>query len=268
MRSADPRPTVDSAPAQLSRRALTRGAVWATPAVVVATAAPAYAASPCSTSYSYVLNWPTGYTRTSALAGTASIAPSGGTGGTNVTMTLAATAIGANVPDVDRNLQVPANTGTGTTLDPVVTSLGGRAGERGVRLHHATSTAGRANRQELTITFSRPVRGLTFYITDIDTITNPAYSDRVELIGRDAQGGAVAYGQTLDGITGAGTEASPWLRTADQNVPENSAGAQVQVAFGATTAVRSLLLTYWNATGGTQYHRVFIGRMSFTAFGC
>lgn len=235
--------------------------------MAVAAAAPAYAASTCSTTYSYALNWPTGYTRTSAVAGTASIAPAGGTGGTNVTMTLAAAAVGSNVPDATRNLQVPADTGTPSTIDPVVTSLGGRAGERGIRLQQ-TSPAGRGNRQVLTITFSRPVRGLTFFITDIDTITNPAYSDRVELIGRTAQGASVTFDQTLDGITGLGTEVSPWLRSADQNVPENSAGAQVQVAFGAATAVSSLELTYWSATGTTQYHRIFIGRMSFTAFGC
>ncbi|GAB3247225.1 hypothetical protein GCM10027425_02890 [Alteromonas gracilis] len=235
--------------------------------MAVAAAAPAYAASNCSTSFSYALNWPTGYTRTSALAGTASIAPSSGTGGTNVTMTLAAAAVGANVPDATRNLQVPADTGTPTTIDPVVTSLGGRAGERGIRLQQ-TSPAGRGNRQVLTLAFSRPVRGLTFFITDIDTITNPAYSDRVELIGRDAQGGTVAFNQIRDGITGDGTFESPWLRAADLNVPENNAGAQVQVTFGAATAVSSLELTYWSATGTTQYHRIFIGRMAFTALGC
>lgn len=243
---------------------MTRGAVWATPLVAVAAAAPAYAASPCSTRYSYTLDWPTGYTRASATSGTATIS---GTGGTAVTMTLASTSVGANVPDAIRNLDVPPNTGTPTTIDPVVTSLGGRTGERGVRLQQ-TSPAGRANRQVLTMSFSRPVSGLTFFITDIDTITNPAYSDRVELIGRTAQGASVAFGQTLDGITGSGTEASPWLRSADQNVPENNAGAQVQVAFAAGAAVSTLEMTYWSATGTTQYHRVFIGRMSFTALGC
>ena len=71
-------------------------------------------------------------------------------------------------------------------------------------LYHASSTAGRGNRQEVTITFSRPVRGLKFYVTDIDTITSPAYSDRVELTAKNAANGNVPFGYVNDGITGAG----------------------------------------------------------------
>ena len=36
----------------------------------------------------------------------------------------------------------------------------------------------------------------------------------------------------------------------------------------ASTDVKSLVLTYWNASGGTQYHRVFLGDLSFSALGC
>lgn len=255
-----------------TRRTLVRNVAWTIPVVSAAATAPAFAASPCATRYDYTISWPTGYVRDSATAGTVTL--TGPVGTSSLTMTLSSVSVGANVPDATRNLQVPANTTppAATTLDPVVTNLGGRTGERGLRLHHQTSAATRDARQELTITFSRPVADLGFYITDIDTITNPAYSDRVELIGRNAAGGIVAHTPVPDGVTGTGVAGDPWRRTGDANVSENSAGAQVRVDFpqtpAAATDVKSMLLTYWNNTGGTQYHRIFIGRMTFTALGC
>jgi len=240
--------------------------------VAVAATAPAFAASPCSDRYTYQLNWgTTSYNRGGARSGTATVSSWDSSA---VTVTFASvSSTTANVPDPSRNLSVPSNTGTGTTADPVVSSLGGRSGERGVMLYHASSTMGRANRQEVTITFSRSVRGLTFYVTDIDTIVSPAYSDRVEIVGRNASGAVVGFGYTPDGVTGAGTATDPWKRTGDSNVNENAAGAQVLVNFTATTPssatdVKTVVLTYWNATGGSQYHRVFLGDLQFTAVGC
>lgn len=251
-----------------SRRAIVRGAAWSVPVVAVAATAPAFAASPCATTYSFRLDWgTTTYRRTDARNATASVTS---VGATPLTVTFTSTSSSsANVPDPNRNLSVPPNTGTATTADPVVTSLGGRAGERGVMLYHASSTPGRANRQDVAISFSRPVRGLKFWITDIDTIASPAYSDRVELVGYTAAGAIVPFSSTNDGITGSGSAASPWLRTSDANVSENAGGAQTLVDFSASTAeVKSLVLTYWNNAGGTQYHRVFVGDLEFTALGC
>lgn len=256
-----------------SRRSVVRGAAWSVPVVSMAAAVPAYAASPCQTYYPFLLDWgTTAYSRTNARSSSASVTSSGATS-LDVSF-LSTSSTTANVPDPTRNLTVPANTGTGTTADPVVNNLGGRTGERGVMLYHATSTAGRDNRQEVTITFARAARGLTFWITDIDTITTPAYSDRVELIGRNASGAVVTFKQTLDGVLGTGAAGDPWRRTTDANVSENSAGAQVFVDFTPATTpapatdVKTLTLTYWNNTGGTQFHRVFLGDMRFTALGC
>jgi hypothetical protein len=238
---------------------------WSAPVVAVAATAPAYAASPCQTRYTYALDWgTTTYSRTDARSSSASVTTSGGT---PVSVTFKSVSAGANVPDSTRNLKLAANTGSSTTADPVVTSLGGRSGERGIMIYHSSSTAGRGNRQEVTITFGRVVSALKFWITDIDTIALPAYSDRVELIGYNSVGAVVPFGSTNDGITGDGSQGSPWLRTSDSNVSENAAGAQTFVNFGATD-VKSMKLTYWNATGGTQYHRIFLGDLSFTAMGC
>lgn len=256
-----------------SRRSVVRGVAWSVPVVSVAATAPAFAASPCQTLYPYRLDWgTTSYTRTDARAATASVTTTT-TGGTPVPVTFRSVSVGDNVPDAARNLTVPANTGTGTTADPVVANLGGRAGERGVMLYHATSAIGRPNRQEVTITFGRPVRNLQFWVTDIDTITSPAYSDRVELIGLNAANVAVPFTSANDGVTGDGSQTNPWLRSTTGNVSENAAGAQTSVSFvksspADATDVKSLKLTYWNATGGTQYHRIFLGDLTFSALGC
>lgn len=260
-----------SDPRTPSRRSVVRGVAWSVPVVSVAATAPAFAASPCQIRYFYRLDWgTTSYSRADARNASASVTT---TGGTPVSVSFRSVSVGANTPDSTRNLKVPPNTGTSTTADPVVTSLGGRPGERGVMLYHASSTAGRGNRQEVTITFGRPVRNLQFWITDIDTISMPAYSDRVELVGHNAAGVVVPFSSTNDGVTGAGSEASPWRRTSDSNVSENAAGAQTSVSFAkaspsSATDVKSMRLTYWNATGGTQYHRIFLGDLSFTAMGC
>jgi hypothetical protein len=255
-----------------TRRTLVRNVAWSVPVVAVAATAPAYAASPCSDRYSYLLDWgTTPYTRASYRSSFATVSSADSSpvtvsfSSTSFSNDLANnTALSNNQPDQARNLTVPANTGTATTADPVVNSLGGRAGERGVMLYHASSLAGRGNRQEVTISFSRPVRGLSFWITDIDTITTPAYSDRVELVSTPAS----SRTQTLDGVTGTGVQGDPWLRAADSNVSENAAGAQVRVAYPTTTDITSVKVVYWNATGGTQYHRIFLGDLAFTAIGC
>lgn len=252
-----------------SRRTLVRGAAWTVPVVAVAATAPALAASPCSTTYPYRLNWGTpgsSFARASARSATA-LATAAGAGAVTVTFTSVSTTA-ANVPDPARNLTVPPSTGTATLQDPVITSLGGASGEQGMRLHHTTSTAGSGIRQTLTIGFSRTVTGLSFAITDIDNLLTSGYqyADRVYLSGDTIRT------QTLDGLRGTGTSTDPWRRTDDRdrnidgNVNENSAGAKVTVTY--TAPVDVLTLDYYNLLGGTQYHRIFLGDFTFTALGC
>lgn len=265
---------------QPTRRTLVRSAAWSVPVVAAATAAPAFAAS-CARQ-NFTMNWqPTNFSRAGYRSGTGT-APGTVAGSVAVSVSLASNSFsgdvltntgGNNLPDQTRNLTIPANTGNSTTADPVVTSLGGRAGERGVMFNHASSAVGRGNRQEVTITFSRPVRALNFFITDIDSLASPAYSDRVELVGRNSAGAVVTFSPTPDGVTGTGLQGDPWQRAASGNVSENSAGAQVRVDFtkstpSVATDVKTLVLTYWNNSGGTQYHRIFLGNMGFSAAGC
>ena len=67
----------------------------------MAAAAPAYAASPCSTTFPYRLDWgTTAYTKLTADSATATITPSSGTGGTPVTIDLYGEAVGATAWEV------------------------------------------------------------------------------------------------------------------------------------------------------------------------
>jgi hypothetical protein len=253
-----------------TRRSVVAASAWAAPLVVVGTAAPAFAASACVTSYTYLLDWgSTPFNRSSALSAFAIVSSSNG--GPPIYVVFSSSATGANVPDATRNLDVPANTGTGTNLDPVVTRLGGIPGMRGVRFQHASSTAGRSNRQEIVVSFRSGstagplvnVTGLSFYVTDIDAITTSPYSDRVEIVPN-----LPAASQTKDAaINGLGTQASPWLTSSlNTNVGENSSGARVSLAF--PSPISQFSLTYWNASGGAQYHRIFLTDFLFEVPSC
>ena len=233
------------------------GSAWAAPIIVAGTAAPAFAASPCGTDHNYLLDWgSTPFNRTAGgISAYATVASSNG--GPAVYVTFAATSTAGNVPDPARNLTIPPNTGTSTNLDPVVTSLGGIPGMRGVRLQRETSNPNRNSRQEVVVTFRSGsqvgppvnVSGLNFYITDIDAITTSPYSDRVEVVPNLA-----AANQAKDAaITGLGTFASPWATTVpNSNVNENSAGARVSLAF-PIPAMSQFTLTYWNDEGGSRF---------------
>jgi hypothetical protein len=271
-----------SAASRPSRRTVVRTAAWTVPAVSAAAAAPAYAASCDRQTYS--MNWSESNFSRASLRSATGTAYGNQTGNRPVIITMTSVSYSNNAvnndittsnnrPDASRNLNLPPQTdGADPDLDPGVTSLGGRAGERGIRLQHSRSDAGRGNRQELTLSFSRPVQSLTFFVTDIDRIGVTqngvlyGYEDRVEI----SSSPAIALAQrtqTPDGVLGNGIQGDPWYRTANENRDENLAGAQVKVQFPATN-LNSVTLTYWNNAGTGIYHRVFLGNLSFSAMGC
>jgi hypothetical protein len=228
----------------LTRRSLTRGAVWTAPAIVVGVAAPAYAAS-CTSAYR--LNWGTTPYTTSSNSGSATVSATSG-GGTPVVVTFASTITGS-VNRSSENLTVPATTNIG--------GLG--AGERGLSLRHTNISSGRSNRQTVNITFSRPVTGLSFTFTDIDSNESwlsGDFWDRIELSG-------VRTFVSAANVTGQGTQAQPWyLNNDDNDLGDTSSAGNVTVTYAA--AVTSITVVYWsNQAGGDQ--RVFLGDFTFTA---
>ena len=270
-------PRAESSGPTPSRRAVVRGSAWTAPLLVVSTAAPAFAASTCNTTYSYRLNWgTTEFTRTSATSASARIVSST-VGGPDIYAVFAVQTFGNNAPDATRNLTVPSAAGADAQLDPAITNLGGLgAGERGVRLQNQTSGAGRANRQQLTVTFRRGstagtivnAKTLSFWVTDIDAITTSPYADRVELSGTFNQARDANIRGNGTNVAESNNNVGPWRNSnTNNNLGENSAGARVQVTY--TTDVTAFTLAYWNASSpGTQYHRIFLSDFVFTSTGC
>lgn len=257
-----------------SRRTVVRGAAWSVPVIAVATTAPAFAASPCDIQ-AYRLDWgnsvgQTVYAKNATTnVGTATVA--GSAGGGAITVTLASTTVGS-VSRANDNLTVSTETNIG--------NLG--AGERGLNIaHNEGITAGRANRQEIAIRFSRAVTGLSFTITDIDSRRsnvggwwNPRYEgwyDRVELTGSRT---ATMAGSS---VIGAGTDTNensngsgPW-RHPDEDTNASNTGSSdgnVTVTYAGTIAANTpITLTYWTTLSeGNQ--RIFLSDMTFSAQGC
>lgn len=238
------------------RRHLTRAAAWAVPVIAVAAAAPAYAASPCDTTYSYRLDWgTTPFTKIDEDGSATIAAPSPGASSINVGFKSEVSSAAVARPAA--NLSVPATLNIG--------GLG--ANERGLRIEHAQPiTAGRTNRQTITITFGRAVTGLSFTITDVDSSNSAAANqtrngwwDQVELSGtRDVVQPAT--------ITGLGTLAAPWKHTsANTNEATTGTGGNVKVTYPG--AVSSITLVYWSdSAGGNQ--AIALSDFTFTAKGC
>lgn len=167
-------------------------------------AAPAYAASPCSEIYGYKLRWGTNpYTHDQANSTSTSLTASAGfttvtpltVGGPTIYVVLSSAAQGNTTFDSNRNLSVSTTGGTDATRDPAITNLGGlntEPGEdlldspqRGLRLQNwvsgvtsRTTPSTRVNRQTLNVSFRtgsrtgplRAVKNLSFWITDIDSL--------------------------------------------------------------------------------------------------
>ncbi|WP_210438896.1 hypothetical protein [Nocardioides xinjiangensis] len=266
----------------LPRRTVVRAGAWTVPVVTVATAAPSFAASPCATDYSYLLDWGSSTSSFSrGIGGTAAAATAtttSGAGGQSVRVEFASALIGtvANGYTLDPtyNLSVPGPSGGGTA--PNVTNLGNLTpggAERGLCLQHSTSTTASVNAttgnpdrgQRLTISFPRAVSNLSFWLVDIDS-TSTGYWDRVRFTTV-----APTPSEPSPNINGTGFGTSPFrygTAQSNSNIDENSAGARVRVSFGGP--VSTLVLEYWNAaySSGSSIQRLFLSDLSFTAKGC
>lgn len=273
-----------------TRRTLVRGAAWSVPVVSMATAAPAFAASPCATAYAYFLNWgSTTYSHPNVTpsVGTATIASSNG--GPTIYAVFSTVFSGSGAGDGTlpsgeaRNLSVPTATAGGdATRDPAITNLGGLgADEKGLRLQE-TSPAGSTNRQTLTVSFRTGsatgplvnVRGLSFSIVDIDAITTFPYSDRVVLsptVPVTSQAKDTNIRGNGQDVAETDNNVGPWRSSqTNTNVGENTAGARVAISYPNTVADQftSFNLAYWTNTGTGQYHRIFLSDFNFKSTGC
>lgn len=150
-----------------TRRAITKGALWAMPAAAASYAAPAYAAScnPVST----ITEWAgANYKQASSTSGTYTVPDPDGAGrGTGMTVKVSS-AFGTNTQAGNQLKTRDDN------LRGISTSRGGFSNtlalhQSPIKDHLKTETATPANSQTVTFTFSKPVTGLSFTIADIDS---------------------------------------------------------------------------------------------------
>jgi hypothetical protein len=238
-----------------SRRTVLRAAAWTAPAVSVAVAVPAYAACSPATplSASYTLRWGSRtYTRSGVGSGSASV-PGSVVGAQPVNVVVTSTVSSGKVVRTGQNLQGSA---------------------QGLELHHASPvTAGLENRQTVTFTFSRPVTGLAFKISDVDSRAKGWY-DRVALSGSRGfsvnkrtftwNGQVHSWG---DHVLGSGTLEDPWHYWNANTVVENSGDTRGDVRVTYHEPVTTIALDYWTSTSGSN-QRIWLSDFSFTASSC
>lgn len=255
-----------------SRRSVVRSATWTVPIVAASVAAPAYAASCGTTTYTWRLDWsndnttdafttayPAPTTVNGIQTGTATITGPAGT--TPVKVTFSSQMLGTMSRDGD-NLRVS------NTLSPAVNNVGGLNQGAGLNISHAAPIpTGRANRQEISISFDRPVTGLTFTITDVDR-SNGNWNDRVELTGsRTFVAAANVDGDGTNGVSPSFVN-NAWSPDNNGNAGNTSSTGNVAVTYAGTLASNTaLVMSFWNNSGdGNQ--RVFLSDFTFTALGC
>lgn len=260
-----------------SRRTVLRAAAWTAPAVSVAVAVPAYAAtsSPVTCAdASYEVSWAANYNAQSrsAVARLVSAAGAGALGSGPLTLTVSSQFFGdmeAGSTTLNEgtysNLGVSPRTVGGTTMRGLTIMQRAKQGVSswsGTRSNH---------RQEVTLVFSRPVTNLTFKLTDIDSMdpdwANGQYQDRISVSGAPT-------GARAGGLTGSGTAASPWRPTGSNTEynPISGTLGNVDVSYVGKPASAVYKITYWNDQSGRLASRglqgVFVTNLSFTASSC
>lgn len=234
----------------VSRRSVAQGVGWSVPTVLVATAAPAFAASPCDP-VTAVIDWASAnYKRASATSGTYTIPDPDGTGPKQgLTLTVAQTYKGSNMQTgsqgvgaakVDYNLTVPSY------------NIGG-TGQQGLCIHQSpidntkkSATRNDANKTIHTFTFSRPVTNLSFQITDVDS----AAYDFIDAVGIESPSSFTASAAYPGFVAGSGTNANPFYPlNSDLREPNDQGGANVRVSFPSVT---TFSVSYWNQIGTSR----------------
>ncbi|MFV0406000.1 MAG: hypothetical protein ACK5LN_04145 [Propioniciclava sp.] len=237
--------------ASMTRRTFALGAMWATPAVLASTQAPAVSAS---THNQQGIDWNFGtYTET--------MAPTPSHGDEVIAFTFVPTAC-------------PGLTITGTTTRYLNSRGTGHNFHRenitgtyssGLVLNYQANIAtGYASRTEWEITFTPAVTGLQLAITDIDWDgTNPATTlieNRENVTITPLPATAPTLGSKM---SGAGTLADPWVSVNNfQNTPNGASNvANVGLSYGAT-AISSITITAWSMGLPATQQNIFLSTLA------
>ena len=270
-----------------SRRTVLRAAAWTAPAVSVAVAVPAYAAASgpvvCADA-TYEIQWASSYNAQtkSAIARLTGAAGAGTLGNAPLTMVVSSRFFGS---------MTAGSTGSYSNLALSPNNVGG-TGKRGLTIMQRASvdefSTPRSNhRQEITLTFSRPVKNLQLKLSDIDAneeesrwewyrekgqwkqreIKRGQYQDRVWLSGNPA-------GTKAGMVAGSGTAGDPWRSTSTdvEHDPVSGGNGNVSVSYAGKPASMAYVLTYWNDQPGEltadALQGIFLTDLTFTASSC
>jgi len=140
-----------------------------------------------------------------------------------------------------------ASFGNRTVVSPV-----GGLGQAGLYLVIAAGS-GQAHRQDLTLTFSRPVTNLHFSITDIDWRNFDRVSASVPPTSQSKPGTVV----------GTGTSSDPWRDSSpgDINLDVNDNRGNVELTFAASLS--SITISMWSQNG--FWPDIYIAGLDFNA---
>lgn len=247
------------------RRAVVAGGAWVAPAVLLATAAPAAAASapPCQP-VQLATDWTSAaYVRTSATSGTYTWVNPLGNGSIPVlTLTISAAVVGPAFTSI-----APADlTGTaGPTGGQSVPGLD-------LSLNNTQNTTNTTNTgADFTFAFSQAVTNLSFAITDIDGAYfngNSANSgaERVTLSSPSAISGSIVDSSYL---TGTGVAGDPWRRKPNStpnviNLPGSSSAGNVNVTSAALSQLTIGYRLLDNTTAKPANDNLFLTPIMFT----
>jgi len=236
-----------------TRRTVTRAAAWTVPVVAASAAAPAYAASCRAITGMSAATW-SGRISNGGLDYVQTYTPPAGVVAPSVDMKIAASYTGF--------IKAGSENSSGPNLYDVFNPVG-NTGKPGLGLIQAVTrrmdraAPGRNARGAYDFSFTSTVRNVVLTFTDIDR-TAGDFLDRVELSGSWTE---VSRGS---GVSGAGTQASPWTGGAAYSDSSSGAG-NVTVRFAGP--LTGFTLTYWNAetswSGVDRNQAVFVTDVSF-----
>ena len=228
----DVRPT---APKQVGRRAVARGAAWSIPVVSLAMAAPAMAVSGCKMTTG-ALSWDVF-----------------GNGTKQTGKALATTLTGVTV-----TVSVSGDTGAADNGEVTSTTTGGLSKVlRFYDLNNKKNTS-----QTVTLTFSKPVQNLSFSLLDVDSQSGTPLNAYEDLVVINTAGGTA---HKHSNVKGSGTAADPYRgKTTNSPVAGTSADSNVDLSW--TGPVSSVSFTY--KQDGTVNGTPFIGISDLTFQRC
>lgn len=256
-------------PSTVTRRAVALGAAWSAPAILLATAAPAQAASlPACKPVQLIADWSSAsYVRTSATTGTYTWLNPLGNGSIPVlTLTVTATVIGPTFSSLAAaNLTATAGPTGGASVPGLDLSLN--------LLKHTTTTTNTG--ADYTFSFSQAVTNVGFAITDIDGayfggLSSNSGAERVTLSSPSPISGTIVNSAYL---TGTGTSGDGWRRrpnsspnTTSLSSSSNAGNVSVTAAALSQFTLGFRLLDNTTTVGGgpTGSDNIWLTPISFT----